>query len=327
MKVTLYFDMDVTTSEKTYRAVCFCKNRYPLFAELNETAKGCCIKRTKRSESNDIIITDFSKIEVAELEFDRVTKAPEITKIQTVINEFSLFERVNVKGIVSDISPVKTTEIKPVQFVHGLIHDSSGTCRFTLFGNQCHTIINNKSYLCTHFSLSKYKSERILKSTEVSKVIETPLDDSFKLSDRPVVKRVEEIVCKIVTVNLSSMIIQTLCPLCKMEVKPDDDVALCDHCNNIIALSSCLKNNKVKCLFLDVADNVKHDLLVPFDLLSSVTNESPQEKIKFVKSIMSLLFSVEYDQSDMLVTSLRIADRKQNDIDNEKQDDIMQDKQ
>ena len=82
---------------------------------------------------------------------------------------------------------------------------------------------NNKSYLYTHFSLSKYKSERILKSTEVSKVIETPLDDSFKLSDRPVVKRIEEIVCKIFTVNLSSMV------LCKMEVKPDDDVALCDH--------------------------------------------------------------------------------------------------
>lgn len=54
--------MDILTQTGTKRAVCFDKNRYPLFSDVKDSAThGICLKRARIDEDN-IFITDFTQV-------------------------------------------------------------------------------------------------------------------------------------------------------------------------------------------------------------------------------------------------------------------------
>ena len=79
-----------------------------------------------------------------------------ISDIKTIINEYRLFEKVNIKAFVTEVSPVTTTEVydKCINMQTALVHDKSGTSSITLFDMNCNQIQNNSSYIFTNLSLS-----------------------------------------------------------------------------------------------------------------------------------------------------------------------------
>ena len=82
--------MDINTKNGIKRAVCFCKDCYQIFQELNNsTTAGCVLKNVKKS-SDDILINDSSKIRKMELDFDKCLDI-EITEINSILNQYSLY--------------------------------------------------------------------------------------------------------------------------------------------------------------------------------------------------------------------------------------------
>ena len=76
----------------------------------NESSQhiGVKIKKSKPStESNDLQVTDFTKIKKRKLEFEPRLLNLTITKISTIINKTGLNEIVHIEGVVFDLKEEK----------------------------------------------------------------------------------------------------------------------------------------------------------------------------------------------------------------------------
>ena len=139
--------MDPTTK---VRVVCFCKDQYLIFKELNNSSStGCILKFCSRPYAV-ILINDKTVVVRKSSNFE---KSSDVKKI---INEYRLFEKVNIKASVTEVSPVTTTEVydKCINMQTALVHHKSGTSSIILF-DMNYKIQNNKSYVFTKLSLSK----------------------------------------------------------------------------------------------------------------------------------------------------------------------------
>ena len=85
----------------------------------------------------------------------------------------------------------------------GFLYDKSGSAPITFFGDTFNNINNDQSFQLTNITLSKYKSDRVLKSTEITKVMGIEME-SFNIDGRQ--KSENEIMtCKIISVVLSTL--------------------------------------------------------------------------------------------------------------------------
>ena len=55
-----YFDFRLLTEEKSERTVCFSPEKHQLLKVIKDEKSGCEMNRYKRTERNDILITDFT---------------------------------------------------------------------------------------------------------------------------------------------------------------------------------------------------------------------------------------------------------------------------
>ena len=173
--------MDIQIKNGKKRAAYFCKDRYQIFEELNNTTTTGCVLKNNKKNSDDILINDSSKIRKMELDFDKYLNI-EITEIKTILNQYSLYQRVNVVGLITGLSQIKYTDINGCQVPMrtGFLHDKSGSVPITFFGDTSNNINNDQSFQLINISLSKYKSDRILKSTEITKVMGVEME-SFNI--------------------------------------------------------------------------------------------------------------------------------------------------
>ena len=163
-----------------------------------------------------------------ELGFDKCLDI-EITEIKTILNQYNLYQRPTVEGLITGLTQIKYTEINccQVPMPTGFLYDKSGSAPIEFFGDTCNNINNDQSFQLTKKSLSKYKSDRILKSTEITKVMGFEME-SFNIDGRQ--KSQNEItMCKIVSVVLSTLTTTYKCADCKCPVLFDEGFASCTN--------------------------------------------------------------------------------------------------
>ena len=155
----MYIQMDPATK---VRVVCFYKDQYSIFKELNNSSStGCTLKFFSRPYAV-ILINDKTVVMRKRSNFEK------LSDFKTIINEYRLFEKVNIKASVTEVSPVTTTKVcdKCINMQTALAHHKSGTSSIILFDMNYNQIENNKSYVFTKLSLSKDMSSRLLKITK-----------------------------------------------------------------------------------------------------------------------------------------------------------------
>ena len=156
------------------RAVCFSKDRCIICKELDESGEQGCMITSYDTNDNDILINDCTKVSKTALDFNKA-KDTVYSDIESVINEFSLYTRVNIKGKFPDLSVATENDVAGTMMAikTAIIHDESGFARLTIFGDICDIVKDEKCYDICNLSLSKYKSVRILKTTEITKLKKT----------------------------------------------------------------------------------------------------------------------------------------------------------
>ena len=90
--------------------------------------------------------------------------------IKSIINEFSLYKRLNIKGKVTDLSVTTENDVEGMimtvktTIIHYFHH--SGFEPLTIFGYIYDVVKDKKCYDICNLSLNKHKSDRTLKTTE-----------------------------------------------------------------------------------------------------------------------------------------------------------------
>ena len=89
-----------------------------------------------------------------------------------MINEYAIYDIVNVTGLVYNLQKEAEHEKdgKPLRIRRGMIKDETRTIEIVLFSSLVDEVSNNTPYDFKKMRVQKFMNDRILKSTETTKV-------------------------------------------------------------------------------------------------------------------------------------------------------------
>ena len=293
--------MNLQTLNGKRWAICFSKDIYIIFREPEESSKQGCLITIYNTNDNNILINDCTKVSKIALDFNKA-KDTVYSDTKSGINEFSLYTRVNIKRKITDLSVAAENDVggTMVAIKAAIIHDESKFAPLTIFGDICDIVKGEKCYDICSLWLSNYKSDRMLKITEITKLEE--------IDDLDIIVEGREIDPKIikngktVLVNLKSFNVKYKRPECKNEILREKDFATCSNCDIFTVKSFCI-NDKVRCVFQSYVKK-RFTLMIPLFLLQEITKQSIDKKSLFLQSLMTQHVTVQYNPNDKVVKLL-----------------------
>ena len=306
-KSKAYFDMDFYDVDGgTKRAVCFQQKRYTLFQSLNDSqTQGVVIKRPRMQDDN-ILITDYSQIK------KKTLKSPEseslkVTSVEGAFSECALFERVHLQGIVTHLSEIKERERdgKLVKIRTAIILDNSGFGEISFFGDHVYNVAEKEQYALNHIVVSRYKLKRVLKTTDVTKIVKIDNLD-IDISSHDVQATIKKITGKFVAIDTSMMAIRYYCPNCHTSVEPSESLLICSNCTTVSAVDQCFNNAKLPCTFIDSSTKNKLQVTIAHGKLERVVSVPIQQNLPFLKQLFSSSYSVLIDFDENEIQELEV---------------------
>ena len=131
------------------------------------------IKRFRSGDNNnDIIVNDLSSVKKTELNFERKILQSKIFTIEQVINECAIYDIADVTSLVYNLQTEVEHEKdgKLLRIRKGIIKDETESIEIVLFSLLVDEVSNNTSYDLKKMRVQKLMNDRILKSTETTKV-------------------------------------------------------------------------------------------------------------------------------------------------------------
>ena len=97
-----------------------------------------------------------------------------ITTVSEVLTEAVMVAPANMEVVVSHFSNITQHERdwKMVTVHTGVAHDETGPANVSIFKELTNKVVNGKSYRFTNLNVGQFKWERVLKTTDVSKIVE-----------------------------------------------------------------------------------------------------------------------------------------------------------
>ncbi|XP_057309079.1 uncharacterized protein LOC130647301 [Hydractinia symbiolongicarpus] len=298
-----YFDMELQSDAGSERAVCFTKARYDLFKRLNKSDnEGVSLKRFKKS-NNDILITDYSQVKKIAMNRQRPEESIQISEIATSLAECALFQRINIKGIITAISEVKTSQKddgNAIQFKTAIVSDSSGHANITIFGDLVNQVKNDEAVLLTHIQIARFKKDRLLKTTDITKLKKVTIEENI---DTTITNPCQ---CKFVTMNMSSLDTKTICPSCSTEIQSYEEIVLCNNCSNMSSIDECQKkSSNVLTVLKNTSTGAKYNVSIPLDMLK-IIDVPVSNKVMFVKKLLSETLTITLNMDNMTLQDLEL---------------------
>ena len=94
--------------ERSERPACFSPDKHKLLKVIEQENDSCEIKWFEKTESNDILITDYTTIKRMKLDFMQPIYNAVFQKNSMGGNKLPLFDMINVKGKVCNIEVLET---------------------------------------------------------------------------------------------------------------------------------------------------------------------------------------------------------------------------
>ena len=130
--------MDVQTLNGKRRPLWFSKDTYIIFKEPDGSGEQSYMTTYYNTNDSDILINDCTKVSKIALDFNKA-KDTVYSDTKSVINGFSLYKRVNIKGKVTDLSVATENDIGGIMMAikTAIIHHELGFVPLTRFGDIC----------------------------------------------------------------------------------------------------------------------------------------------------------------------------------------------
>jgi len=296
-----FFDFLLTTNDKHERSVCFSPEKHKLVSEICESKQGCEIKKFKRSDTNDIIVGDYTSVKRTKLDFNQGEVKTEMCSIAYILNESKLFEMVNTKGLVCELGSVQESldkNGKKLAYVSGTLVDSHDMVPITFYDSLCQQIESDKCFVIKEARVSKFNGTRYLKTTSFSSI--TPIHD-LNIEHKSSTKTV---ITKATSIDLSSFSEILNCPSCKSDdLDIDEDFTVCKKCHHMSNKEDCIKPSTIK--FSINNEDQLIELCCDPKILEKGLDIPVSQKMVIAKKIMSSPFSVTYNLHDKIVKDLK----------------------
>ena len=190
------------------------------------------IKRFHSSgNNNDIIVNDFLSVKKTELNFERKTLHSKIFTIEQVLNECAIYDIVDVTALVYNLpTEAKQEDGKPLRIRKGMIKDETGSIEIVLFSSLVDEVSNNTHYDFKKMIVQKFINDRILNSTETTKVSKNDDVAIFVTNEELSAFSYEKTVkAKVVSTDLKTLTQIYLCPACSAPVSINNAIAWCER--------------------------------------------------------------------------------------------------
>jgi len=236
--------------------------------------------------------------------FDLPEHAKEYTDVSKILNECSLYDIVNVTGIIFGISNLEYCERdgKKIPFRNASFTDKTGTLPLTIFGDS-YKVEEKDCYNVTQLRVSKYLSKRILKTTQ-STIIEHAID-AIEVPEEDLVDASKSLATGvIISVDMKSFALKTSCSICRKEIDdvPDDECIICEHCQNMVMAEDLIKSSIAS--FTLLSNEEKINLQIQSDLLTKVFGINVQHKLKLARSMMKTKVKVLYEKDKNTIITI-----------------------
>ena len=198
---------------------------------------------------------------------------------------------------------------KTLCYREATLKDESDVIGVTLFGKAGDDINDKNTYSLQNIRISKYKCQRLLKTTDSSKLEQCNLDiESIDTSDLDSTKQV--VTSKIVFLDLKSLENMITCANCKsaiQEILPqDDDLVVCEACDNMLLKSECPITLNVH-FVLRQDDKTKHNLSVSMDLLKQCfALDDEMDKRQIAIKVFKRKVTVKFNTADTNVDEINL---------------------
>ena len=294
-----YFNFSIQNNDTLHWGVCFSPEKHRLLNDIinDSSHSGIEIKRSRSSDNyNDIIINDFLSVKKTELNFEMKTLQSKFFTIEQVINECATYNIVDVTGLVYNLQTEAEHE-KDGKHLHigkEMIKDETGSTEIVLFSSLVDEVSNNKSYDFKKMRVQKFINDRILKSTETTKVSKNDVIAIFVTDKELSAFSYEKTLkAKVLSIDLKTMTQKYLCPVCSAPVSINNAVAWCEKCDNASSQSQCQSKADVKMVILNESGQLRSTIDVPHALIGKSINlaasNTPQKDV--VRKIINKSFS------------------------------------
>ena len=178
-KTCSYFDGEVTDGKSTMRVYgfdCGVRRKLVEFGESRNAVvmSNCEVKRSRKGEELEILVTKHTEVEKSEKVFDvesKFGKAGEKVITLKELHDLLPFQRVTVE--VKAVRVEEPTEVsggKKKQDV--LVGDSTGTARFTVWEGEIGTVDEDVSYRLSGMMVREFRGKKFLSTSKENSKIE-----------------------------------------------------------------------------------------------------------------------------------------------------------
>ena len=285
------------------RTVCFFPEKHLLINKIEENGKACQLKRFKRSDTNDIFITDYTSVKEVKPQFLKSDMQAEFFTIATILNKKAKNDIINVKGLLYSLMPIESSTTNPILTLGtAKLSDNTGDIQLTVFASLVNEVKEDNAFSFTNMRVSRFQSDRLIKSTE--QTIVTPIsDDKLEISEDG-----DRLVKQLLHVSINSVLSSTLevkqcCFLCKSLVEINGDLVECSTCHSIFSSSKCSTSSLVK--FVVTVGETSLTLSSPSKVIEKCFVCPIKNKFQLVKKLIENDVDVKYCVTDNTVLEIK----------------------
>ena len=144
----------------------------------------------------------------------------------------------------------------------GFVHDDKSFEYVSIIEEMTNIVVNGKYYRLINWHVGRFKHERVLKTTDVSKIIETK-DLEVENYDTKLI--IVEFEGKFTLVELPNLEVQCKCPKRNNMVSVQDEIVICGNCSTVTICDQYSSNSNIKSIIMDTKTKhkypIKHVLL------------------------------------------------------------------
>ena len=115
------------------RTVCFFSEKHLVIHKIEENGKACELKRFKRSDISDILITDYTSVKEVEPQTPKSDMQAEFVTLATILNGEAK-NNIIVKDLIYSLIPIESSSKDPILTLRtAKLSDSTENIQITVF--------------------------------------------------------------------------------------------------------------------------------------------------------------------------------------------------
>ena len=238
-----------------------------------------------------------------ELKFPESDMQAEFVTIATILKEKGKNDIINVKGLIYSLMSIESSIKDPTLILRtAKLSDNTGNIQITVFAFLANEIKEGNGFSFTNTRVSRFQSDRLIKSTE--QTIVAPISDNeFEIPEDA-----NRLVKQLLHVNIDSVLSSTLevkhcCFLCKAVVVVNGDLVECSACHNVFSSCKCSSSSAVK--FILTEGKTSLTLSSPSKMIEKCFGCPVKNKFQFVKEMITDDVDIKYCIADNTVLEIK----------------------